>query len=138
MLTSSPAEQFPGDTPLDAIDVDDPANVCAMCGHHRDNHRRIDTADGLEYFCPEEAGVDDIVRRLELADPRDRWKHTGEPPPPLVPEPSYRPRRAYCTPQSTVDAFKYVLSLEDPTHLKDWLRDHPDDAPFLLKQLESK
>jgi len=23
-----------------------------------------------------------MVRQMELDDPRDRWKHTGEPPPP--------------------------------------------------------
>jgi hypothetical protein len=26
--------------------------------------------------------VEDLVRQWELADPRDRWRHTGEAPPP--------------------------------------------------------
>jgi hypothetical protein len=37
-----------------------------------------------------------------------------------------------------VDAFWFVASLRDPERLKAWLRNHPEDAPFLLQLLESK
>jgi hypothetical protein len=87
-----------------------------------------------------QSGVDDIVRRLELADPRDAWKHTGEAPPPasvrnsdIGGTPQVKPR-PYKTPASTVAAFRYVLSLDDPEALKKWLSEHPNDAVF-LKQL---
>ncbi|HXB77793.1 MAG TPA: hypothetical protein VNX23_10370 [Bradyrhizobium sp.] len=75
-----------------------------------------------------------ILRRWEMADPRDRWKWTGEAPPPeivlaLMPPP-------YCTPQSTADAFWHVVSLRDQARFKAFLADHPKDAPFLLKLME--
>lgn len=51
----------------------------------------------------------------------------------------YRPKpQPYRTPQSTIDAFWYVVSLCDPERLNAWLDDHPQDAPFLLKLLEGK
>src|SRR3984893_15426030 len=83
----------------------------------------------------------EIVRRWELADPRDRWKHTGEPPPTervrnsdigARSAPASRPHR---TPQATIDAFWYVVSLKDPDRLSAWLRDHPRDTARLLKLL---
>jgi hypothetical protein len=39
---------------------------------------------------------------------------------------------------STIDAFWYLVRLRDPGRLKDWLADHPLDAPALLKLLENK
>jgi hypothetical protein len=88
-------------------------------------------------------GVTDIVRRLELADPRDRWKQTGEAPPPVSVRNSdiaTNPNapRSYRTPQSTIDAFWYVVGLDDLARLAAWLDDHPRDKPTLLKLLESK
>lgn len=78
----------------------------------------------------------DLVAQWEIADPRDRWRHTGEPRPIVRPAP---PRREpYRTPQSTVDAFLYVAALDYVAHLKAWLDDHRKDAPILLKLLESK
>jgi hypothetical protein len=73
-----------------------------------------------------------IVRRWEMADPRDRWQHTGELPssPERAPITAARPSRV---PSSTVDAFKYVVSLGDPERLARWLRDHSDVAAALLK-----
>jgi hypothetical protein len=77
----------------------------------------------------------EIMRRWELADSRDRWKHTGEPPPPPEqPAPVLHP---YRTPQATIDAFEYVVRLGDPETLRKWLRDHPHDAPFLRRMLEA-
>ena len=43
------------------------------------------------------------VEQLELADPRDRWRHTGEQPPRTI-EPAPEAARHH-TPRSTVDAF---------------------------------
>jgi len=47
--------------------------------------------------------ADDFVIQVEMADPRDRWRHTGELPPAVVPESS--PKKEYRTPQATIDAF---------------------------------
>jgi len=48
------------------------------------------------------------------------------------------PRRHYSTPQSTVDAFLYVVRLGDADYLSRWLAQHPLDAPHLLKIWERK
>jgi hypothetical protein len=52
--------------------------------------------------------------------------------------PSDWPGRSCRTAKSTIDAFWSVVSLNDPDRLKAWLRQHPGDAPTLLKLLESK
>jgi hypothetical protein len=75
-----------------------------------------------------------IGRQWELADPRDRWRHTGEPPPGIAETPAATRRKA-AVPQSTVDAFKFVVALGDPDHLTRWLRDHSDVAPALLSEV---
>ncbi len=102
----------------------------------------VDHGEGPEFFCDDletqihlDAAV--LVRRWELADPRDRWKHTGEPPPKASTprEPGPKP---YRTAQSTVDAFWYVVRNEGPEYLKAWLARHPADAPFLLKIWKQK
>jgi hypothetical protein len=113
---------------------------CELCGRTINQHERIDTPEGPEFFCFPD---DDVVTRWELADPRDSWRHTGEPPPPasvrnsdIAEKPSARPH--YRTPQATADAFWFVVNLCDPARLKAWLHDHPRDARYLLKLLESK
>jgi hypothetical protein len=78
----------------------------------------------------------DLVRQWELNDPRDRWRHTGERRPFVTAE--ARPRESYTPPQSTVDAFQYVLRLDDPDYLARWLADHPADAPALFEIWKSK
>jgi hypothetical protein len=79
----------------------------------------------------------DIVRRWELTDLRDRWRHTGElaPPAPIrnADIQSEPPKRAYQTPKATINAFWYVLRLGDSKHLATWLAQHPLDAPNLHK-----
>jgi hypothetical protein len=87
-----------------------------------------------------DSGADDIVRRLEMADHRDRWKHTGESPP--SPEVRNGPMPAavskgYCTPQSTIGAFWFVVGLDDPERLEAWLLARPKDAPTLFKLMEA-
>jgi hypothetical protein len=119
---------------------------CGLCGLTIDQHRVVDTGEGLEFFCLDENVVGDdaasVVARWEMADPRDRWRRTGEAPPPEAVRnadivPLKTAPRHYHTPQSTVDAFWYVVRLKEPDRLAAWLRDHPRDAPFLLKSLEA-
>jgi hypothetical protein len=87
-----------------------------------------------------ESTVNDILRRMEMQDSRDSWRHTGEAPPPASvrnsdingpPEAKPKPNK---TPDATIAAFRHLLSLDDPEALKKWLADHPRDASF-LKQL---
>jgi hypothetical protein len=73
-----------------------------------------------------------IVRQWELADPRDRWRHTGEAPPTAEPAP-IKGERPHRLPSSSVDAFRYVVGLGDPAYLAKWLRNHSDVAADLLK-----
>jgi hypothetical protein len=80
-----------------------------------------------------------ILWRWEMADPRDRCKWTGEAPPSEIvrnsdisAKPAHAPQ-PYCTPQATIDAFKYIVSLGDREHLARWLAQHPLDAPELHK-----
>jgi hypothetical protein len=81
----------------------------------------------------------DLVQQWEFADPRDRWKWTGEAPPKCAADGEAHPPRArrHVTPESTVDAFRYLVRTADVGCLKTWLADHPKDAPFLLALLES-
>jgi hypothetical protein len=123
---------------LQPIEVD--PRPCEYCGRTIDRHDCHDLGEGPEFFCYSD---NDLVKQWELADPRDRWKYTGEPAPPasvrnsrIDAKPASAPR--YRTPQATVDAFWYVVSLCDPARLKAWLADHPRDALHLLKLLEGK
>ena len=73
------------------IEID--PRACDACGRTIDQHRRVDTDEGPEFFCVElpssaaaapelDEDVAGIVRRLELTHPVDRLKHiTSEPPP---------------------------------------------------------
>jgi hypothetical protein len=134
---------------------------CEWCGLTIDRHIMVDDGDGPDFFCadlsPEEMTLDElerraelihgeeiaaIIQRLELADPRDAWRHTGEAPPPedirnsdISGKPVSAPA-PYRTPLSVIDAFRYVVALDDLERLKAWLSDRPTDAPFLLGLLE--
>jgi hypothetical protein len=88
-----------------------------------------DLADDLEIEIALRAA--DQVRAWEIADPRDRWRHTGEPAP--IVRPVVRQREPYAPPAATVHAFRYVLSLNDHDYLARWLAEHPSDAPALYK-----
>jgi hypothetical protein len=91
-----------------------------------------------------EAGVAEMVRRLELQDPRDRWQHAGEAPPPDIVRnsdiagPQEAKPKSYRTPKSTIDAFFHVERLGDVERLRAWLANHPKDAPYLLTLLEGR
>jgi len=85
----------------------------------------------------------DLVTQWELADSRDAWRHTGDPAPPasvrnsdISGTPANAPRPYRTTPQTTIDAFFYLVRTEDVGRLKAWLADRPKDAPYLLALLE--
>lgn len=150
---------IPGELEPDPIEID--PRPCELCGMTIDRHDMVDHGEGPEFFCaelsPDELTLDELERRAELrreeevaamvermerADPRDRWRHTGEPPPPIevrngpietvlprAPEP-YRPA------SSTVSAFRYLVADGDVARLRGWLADRPKDAPHLLALLE--
>jgi hypothetical protein len=139
--------------PLELAPIEIDPRPCEHCGLTIDRHRRVDAGEGPEFFCldplPEDLDVDElerrdelrrleevaaIVRRWELADVRDRWKHTGEQPPAIVDAPPVL-RKKPRVPRSTADAFKHVAALGDPDRLARWLRDHSDVAADLLKEV---
>jgi hypothetical protein len=139
----------------DPIQMD--SRPCGLCGLKIDRHEREDTPEGPEFYClpPDEMDLGELeryaelmrqveiaaaVRDMELNDPRDQWKHTGEHRPAADVHNSDRSARPTklqprSVPQSTVDGFKYVVSLGDPAYLAKWLHDHSDVAPALLDQL---
>jgi hypothetical protein len=116
------------------IEID--PNPCGLCGRTVDQHEMIDSGEGPEFLCFDDSGAADLVRQWEAADPRDRWKCTGEPRPPVAEV--VVPLVRYRTPQSTVDAFFYMVRLADGEKLRAWLRNHPRDAAFLLKLWKDK
>jgi hypothetical protein len=67
----------------------------------------------------------------------DQWEaeYRKQPKAEIIPFP--RPRE-YRTPESTIDAFWYVVRLNDREQLAAWLNDHPRDKAFLLQLLEDK
>jgi hypothetical protein len=107
---------------------------CELCGRTVDQHECFDDGEGPEFLCYPEG---DLVTQWELADPRDRWKHTGEPPPDIG-IPIAAAKLPYRTPQSTIDAFWYVVRLDDADHLKRWLAQHPRDVVTLQKLWDGK
>jgi hypothetical protein len=78
-----------------------------------------------------------LIRQIEVAeimarmDATDAMEGPSKAPPRAEPE-LYRPAA------STVGAFWYLVNLRDSERFKAWLRDHSDDAPFLLNLLETK
>jgi hypothetical protein len=78
----------------------------------------------------------EMIQQFELLDARDRWKQTGDAPPPAAGIPTSA--QPYRTARSTVDAFLYVASLDDPNYLARWLDQHPSDEKFLCKLWETK
>ena len=88
----------------------------------------VDAGEADDTFGPGYAA--EIVRRWELADPRDRWKHTGEAPPSPQIEP-LPAKQFYRTPQSTIDAFWCVVRNDDPDQIARWLAGRPADAAHL-------
>jgi hypothetical protein len=141
---TQPAIQAPAAAYLEPDPIEIDPRPCELCGLTIDRHERVDTPEGPLFFCLDVPADDEdiydaahIVRRWELDDPRDRWKHTGEPPPaPAIPAgPAKQP---YRTPQSTIDAFFVVAGLGDADYLGRWFAQHPLDAPFLCNLWDRK
>jgi hypothetical protein len=144
--------------PLAPIEID--PRPCELCGLLIDQHFMVDHGEGPEFFCadlsPDEMTLPELeqrdalrlqehvaamVEQWERADPRDRWKQTGEPPPPdsVRNGPQAEPCRQSNRPaQSTVDAFLH-LARHDRGRLAAWLANHPQDVcGELFKLWESK
>jgi hypothetical protein len=121
---------------------------CEHCGLTIDQHFRVDTFEGPEYFCqPIEVLMHlhtaQQVRQWEMDDPRDRWRHTGEKAPSIAARNSdigakHAPPRPYVTPEATVNAFLYVARNHDAAYLARWLEQHPQDIATLTKLWEAK
>lgn len=124
----------------DPIEID--PRPCELCGCTIDRHERVDTPEGPEFFCEDVERETYLrtcamVRGWELDDPRDRWRHTGEPRPKASQDPG-PVRSSYRTAQSTVDAFWFVVRLGDADRLTEWFSQHPSDAPYLCELWERK
>jgi hypothetical protein len=131
---------------LDPISID--PRHCGLCGRTIDQHRMVDIGEGPEFFCEDleiqiHLAAADLVRQWELAGPRGRRRHTGEAPLPesvrnadIAAKPNAP--RSYRTPQATVDAFMFVVRLDDQDYLARWLAAHKRDAAHLLKIWKAK
>jgi hypothetical protein len=127
----------------DLLDLD--PRPCELCGLMIDRHEMVDHGDGPLFFCadilPDEMTLDELERRAELIRQEEvaaifaRLEAMDDPSRRLPPADARSP---YRTPQSTVDAFFYVVSLDDPARLAGWLADHPRDKAFLRQILENK
>ena len=102
---------FAADREPSPIEID--PRPCEWCGLTIDRHRMVDDGDGPEFFCDEQIDsyAVNLLRKWEMDDPRDRWRWTGEDPPPAHvrnSDISARPAKApqhYRTPQATIDEF---------------------------------
>jgi hypothetical protein len=119
MNSASPAVLEP-----EPIEID--PRPCELCGC------TIDDMEELIYLL-----AADLITQWERADPRDCWRHTGEQEPRAVEMPR-APAQPYRTPQSTIDAFFYVVRLGDPDYLTQWLAQHSVDALHLHRLWEAK
>jgi hypothetical protein len=119
---------LPAGFEIDQIKID--PRPCELCGC---------TIEDLEELIYLRAA--DLIAEWERADPRDRWRHTGEAPPPdsvrngPAPEPCRQSTRPA---QSTIDAFLH-LARHNRSRLAAWLANHPQDVRGeLFKLWESK
>jgi hypothetical protein len=117
---------------------------CQLCGLTIDRHEMVDHGDGPEFYCinlsPDEMTLPELERRAELRRQEEVaaiaktifvFANHSEPPPAATPAP-YRPAAA------TVDAFWYVVGLDDADYLAGWLSRHPTDSPHLFKIWKGK
>jgi hypothetical protein len=110
---------------------------CELCGLTIDRHEMVDHGDGPEFFCVDvpvdDMTLDELERRAELrreeaiAAMIRHWEmDDAKASPSRAP-----PQREYHTPRATIDAFWFVVRLDDPDYLIDWLERHPRDAAYL-------
>src|SRR5581483_5827766 len=123
------------------------AESCALVHSELDEEQPTEAELAVEYDVVEREiflGAADLVRRWEMADPRDRWRHSGEPPLPDgvrngdIAGRQVNIRQPYHPPKATRQAFWFVVQSADRKALNDWLARHPADAPFLLKIWKEK
>jgi hypothetical protein len=101
----------------DPIEID--PRSCGNCGLKIDRHEMVDDGEGPEFFClsPDEMTLPELVRRAELIRQIEvaaivaRMEADGG----TIGEPPSTPAepRPYRTPQATIDAFWYVVRLDD-------------------------
>ena len=126
----------------DPIEID--PRPCGECGLMIDRHQRVDTPEGPEFYClsPDEMTLDELERRAELIRQVEvaaifaQLEAMDDPSKRLPQLPAELP--SCRTSQATVDAFWFVVGLDDLDRLAAWLDDHQRDKPTLLKLLESK
>jgi hypothetical protein len=106
---------------------------CELCGYI------IEDLEELIYL-----RAADLLAQLELADPRDAWRHTGEAAPPasvrnsdISGTPANAPR-PYRPVASSIEAFLFVARNYDAAVLARWLDGHPQDVEFLTRLWETK
>jgi hypothetical protein len=120
---------------------------CELCGLKIDRHRMIDDGDGPIFYCadvsPDDMTLPELERRAELRRREDvaaiiaRLEAMDDPSQRQAPQGARKPR-LYRPAASTIDAFKYVVGLNDADYLARWLADHPADAPELFKIWKGK
>jgi hypothetical protein len=119
---------------------------CEHCGLTIDRHRMVDDGDGPIFYCLDVSSNEltleelerraELIRQIEVAEIFARLEAMDDPsrrPPP----PRSKPK-PYRTPQSTIDAFWYVVREGNTEKLEDWLAAHPRDAGYLVKRLQEK
>jgi hypothetical protein len=108
------------------------------CGLAIDRHQRVDMPEGPEFFCEDldDATVLQLRQDAYVARCIERWEAEDAKRPPAQLAPIKK--KSYRTPQSTIDAFWYVMSLNDSDQLARWLANHPADAPELFKIWKGK
>jgi len=138
---------------IDPIELDEPDPIeidprpCELCGCLISRHERIDDGDGPIFYCPDrppdEMDPDELERRAELRRQEEvaailaRWDAMDAMDGPAeIPQAAKPP--PYRTAQSTIDAFWYVVGIDDPDRLEAWLLACPKDAPTLLELMEAK
>jgi hypothetical protein len=133
------------------LDEPHPINIdsrpCGKCGCTIDRHRMVDDGDGPIFYCvdldPDELTLEELERRAELRRQENvaaiiaRIEAMDDPSQRQAPQGARKPR-LYRPAASTIDAFKYVVGLNDADYLARWLADHPADAPELFKIWKGK
>ena len=132
----------PAQIELDPIEID--PRPCGWCCLTIDRHARVDTPEGPEFYCadlsPDEMTLAELERRAELRRQEEvaaiaktifASVDRSEPPPAAEPPP-------YRTAASTIDAFWYVVGLDDADYLAGWLARHPTDSSHLFKIWKGK
>jgi hypothetical protein len=120
---------------------------CEKCGLTIDRHNIVDDGEGPLFYCadlspnemtlPELERRAELIRQVEVAEIMARIFVFAVDDQPSAGRAADEPR-PYRTPQATIDAFWYVVRLDNPDYLTRWLAQHPLDASALCKLWEGK